>query len=233
MGAAMGRETDAVALFAALAEAPHRHDFYQTLRRLECLFDDEAAMGARSQAGRRSPCASARNRISRSRRRRWRRSSRAVKAAVRGFRCVCSGCLVPNGRCRCTSRSTRASDCVSRRSDARPVPRSLPSPLPGAVLSRVGAGAAPRQPRSSGRRPVRRRTLAAFIGLAPARVSRSRRGARPREVLSRRRAGPPDAERRGAARDPPALLPRARSHRGVRRTTGWCSTTARTDVPGS
>ena len=28
----MGRETDAVAFFAALAEAPYRYDFYQTLR---------------------------------------------------------------------------------------------------------------------------------------------------------------------------------------------------------
>lgn len=34
----MGRETDAVGYFAELAEAPYRHDFYQTLRRLECLF---------------------------------------------------------------------------------------------------------------------------------------------------------------------------------------------------
>ena len=38
MGATMGRETDAVAFFAALAKAPYRHDFYQTLRRLECLY---------------------------------------------------------------------------------------------------------------------------------------------------------------------------------------------------
>jgi len=33
----MGRETDALAFFAALAEAPYRYDFYQTLRRIECL----------------------------------------------------------------------------------------------------------------------------------------------------------------------------------------------------
>ena len=38
MGAAMGRETDALAFFAALAEAPYRYDFYQTLRQLECLY---------------------------------------------------------------------------------------------------------------------------------------------------------------------------------------------------
>jgi type VI secretion system protein ImpH len=35
----MGHETDAVKFFAALADAPHRYDFYQTLRRMECLFD--------------------------------------------------------------------------------------------------------------------------------------------------------------------------------------------------
>lgn len=39
MGAAVGREADALTFFAALAEAPHRFDFYQTLRRLECLHD--------------------------------------------------------------------------------------------------------------------------------------------------------------------------------------------------
>jgi type VI secretion system protein ImpH len=45
MGAAMGRETDAVAFFAALAEAPYRYDFYQTLRRLECLYDTKPRWG--------------------------------------------------------------------------------------------------------------------------------------------------------------------------------------------
>lgn len=41
----MGRETDAVALFARLAEAPYSFDFYQTLRRLECLFDENPRWG--------------------------------------------------------------------------------------------------------------------------------------------------------------------------------------------
>jgi type VI secretion system protein ImpH len=45
MGATVGRETDAVALFAALAEAPYRYDFYQTLRRLECLFESKPRWG--------------------------------------------------------------------------------------------------------------------------------------------------------------------------------------------
>ena len=39
MDAGMGREADALALFTSLAEAPYRHDFYLTLRRLECVFD--------------------------------------------------------------------------------------------------------------------------------------------------------------------------------------------------
>jgi type VI secretion system protein ImpH len=45
MGAAVGRETDALAFFAALAEAPYRYDFYQTLRRLECLYERKPRWG--------------------------------------------------------------------------------------------------------------------------------------------------------------------------------------------
>src|SRR4030095_9242274 len=45
MVTAMGRETDALAFFAALAEAPYRHDFYQTLRRLECLYETKPRGG--------------------------------------------------------------------------------------------------------------------------------------------------------------------------------------------
>ena len=45
MGAPMGRETDALAFFAALAAAPHRHDFYQTLRQIECLYADKPRWG--------------------------------------------------------------------------------------------------------------------------------------------------------------------------------------------
>jgi type VI secretion system protein ImpH len=45
MGAPVGRETDALAFFAALSEAPYRYDFYQTLRRLECLHDGKPRWG--------------------------------------------------------------------------------------------------------------------------------------------------------------------------------------------
>ncbi|HET9358200.1 MAG TPA: type VI secretion system baseplate subunit TssG [Vicinamibacterales bacterium] len=45
MGGAMGREADAVAFFAALGEAPYRFDFYQALRRLECLHDGKPRWG--------------------------------------------------------------------------------------------------------------------------------------------------------------------------------------------
>jgi type VI secretion system protein ImpH len=45
MGTALGRETDALAFLAALAEAPYRFDFYQALRRLECLHDDKPRWG--------------------------------------------------------------------------------------------------------------------------------------------------------------------------------------------
>jgi type VI secretion system protein ImpH len=46
MGATVGREADALtALFTALSESPHAYDFYQTLRRLECLFDPKPRWG--------------------------------------------------------------------------------------------------------------------------------------------------------------------------------------------
>ena len=45
MGATVGRETDAVAFFAALAASPYRYDFYQTLRRIECLYDGKPRWG--------------------------------------------------------------------------------------------------------------------------------------------------------------------------------------------
>jgi type VI secretion system protein ImpH len=45
MGAAVGREADALTFLAALEQAPHRYDFYQTLRRLECLYDDRPRWG--------------------------------------------------------------------------------------------------------------------------------------------------------------------------------------------
>jgi type VI secretion system protein ImpH len=41
----LGRETDAVGFLAALSEAPHDFDFYQTLRRLECLYADQPRWG--------------------------------------------------------------------------------------------------------------------------------------------------------------------------------------------
>jgi type VI secretion system protein ImpH len=45
MGVRVGRETDALAFFRALAESPYRYDFYQTLRRLECLYDGKPRWG--------------------------------------------------------------------------------------------------------------------------------------------------------------------------------------------
>ena len=45
MGAAVGRETDALAFLEQLAGAPHEYDFYQTLRRLECFYADRPRWG--------------------------------------------------------------------------------------------------------------------------------------------------------------------------------------------
>jgi len=41
----MGREADALAFFAELAAAPYQYDFYQTLRRLECLHEGKPRWG--------------------------------------------------------------------------------------------------------------------------------------------------------------------------------------------
>ncbi|HMF97688.1 MAG TPA: type VI secretion system baseplate subunit TssG [Vicinamibacterales bacterium] len=45
MGDAAGRQTDALTFFAELAAAPYRYDFYQTLRRLECLYEEKPRWG--------------------------------------------------------------------------------------------------------------------------------------------------------------------------------------------
>jgi len=45
MGDAAGRQADALTFFAELAAAPYRYDFYQTMRRLECLYDDKPRWG--------------------------------------------------------------------------------------------------------------------------------------------------------------------------------------------
>ena len=46
MGANLGHETDALNFLADLAREPYRYDFYQTLRRLECLYDNKPRWGA-------------------------------------------------------------------------------------------------------------------------------------------------------------------------------------------
>ncbi|HEY6359562.1 MAG TPA: type VI secretion system baseplate subunit TssG [Vicinamibacterales bacterium] len=51
MGAAMGRETDALTFLASLAAVPYRHDFYQALRRLECLYPDKPRWGRALRPG--------------------------------------------------------------------------------------------------------------------------------------------------------------------------------------
>jgi type VI secretion system protein ImpH len=49
MGTALGRQADALAFFTALARAPYRYDFYQTMRRLECLYPDRPRWGCASR----------------------------------------------------------------------------------------------------------------------------------------------------------------------------------------
>jgi type VI secretion system protein ImpH len=45
MDAKLGHETDALTFLADLAREPYRYDFYQTLRRIECLYDDKPRWG--------------------------------------------------------------------------------------------------------------------------------------------------------------------------------------------
>src|SRR5437773_9251627 len=45
MDAALGHEADTLSFFTALAAEPYRWDFYQTLRRMECLFPDKPRWG--------------------------------------------------------------------------------------------------------------------------------------------------------------------------------------------
>ena len=45
MDPTLGREADAVAFLTALSRTPYRYDFYQTLRRLECLHADKPRWG--------------------------------------------------------------------------------------------------------------------------------------------------------------------------------------------
>jgi type VI secretion system protein ImpH len=46
MDGAHGHEANAVTFLAALADAPYRYDFYQTLRRLECAYRDKPRLGS-------------------------------------------------------------------------------------------------------------------------------------------------------------------------------------------
>ena len=101
MDAAMGREADAVTFLAALADEPYRHDFYQALRRLECLHPDKPRWGRALRPGDEpvrlgqdpdlafapAPLAS---------------FEAARTARRRGSRSGCSGCSDRTGRCRCT-----------------------------------------------------------------------------------------------------------------------------------
>lgn len=45
MAATVGHEADALAFLAALEQTPYRYDFYQTLRRLECIYADKPRWG--------------------------------------------------------------------------------------------------------------------------------------------------------------------------------------------
>ena len=45
MDTKLGHETDALTFLLDVAREPYRYDFYQTLRRLECLYADKPRWG--------------------------------------------------------------------------------------------------------------------------------------------------------------------------------------------
>jgi type VI secretion system protein ImpH len=107
----MRTATDSVerlqALFAAIAREPWAWDFYQVLRRIDCLCQDSPRIGTADL-----PRLTRRYGLGRSPRCRLRRpacrlSSATRRVCRRGSRSAFSASSVPTGRCRCTSPSTR------------------------------------------------------------------------------------------------------------------------------
>ena len=197
MGAAMGRETDALAFFAALAEAPYRYDFYQTLRRLECLYADKPRWGEALRPVD-EPVRLGRIRTCRSRRRRWPSFESAPAGVRRGCRCRLFGLLGPNGPLPlhlteyARERLRHAGDPTLSRFLDIFHHRFL------ALFYRAWAQAQPHvnrdRPERRSLRGLRRRVRRHRA----AGVARPRRGAGPREAVSRRRADPAGAQRRRA-----------------------------------
>ena len=82
---------------------------------------------------------------------------RSARDAGRACEVRLFGLLGPNGPAAAAPHRVRAGAAAAeQRSDVQPFPRSLPPPVYGAVLSRLGAGAAARQSRPARRRSVRR-----------------------------------------------------------------------------
>ena len=151
MDAKLGHETDALSFLAALAREPYRYDFYQTMRRLECLYPDKPRWGDGAVVRSTSRSGWGRTPTWPSRRLRSRRSSSAATARRRGCRCRLFGLLGPNGPL-----PVHITEYVRHRlrhaggSHAQSVPGSVSPSISGAVLPRLGAGAAARQSGSGG-----------------------------------------------------------------------------------
>ena len=234
MGAAVGRAADALAFLAALAEAPYRYDFYQTLRRLECLYADQPRWGeapaARRRAGAPRPGSGpvVRARAARVVRRPARR--RPPRLQVRLF-----GLLGPNGPLPlhlteyARERLRHAGDPTLSRFLDLFHHRFL------ALFYRAWAQA---QPHVNRDRPdddrfcgLRRRRSS---GLLPPACRHRDARAGPREALPRRRARPAGAERRGPRRTiAAALLPRAGARSRSSSATGWRSARASARTSGA
>ena len=141
MGAAMGREADALSVLRRRWR--RRRTGSTSTRRCAgwsaCTIESRA--GGRRCVRSTSRCAWARS-----------RTSSFAPAPLASFerpdgrrracRCGCSACSGRTGRCRFTSPSTRGAAAARGRPDAQPLPRPLPSSLHRAVLPGLGAGAA-------------------------------------------------------------------------------------------
>ena len=151
-----------------VGERAVRYDFYQTLRRLECLYRRQAALGRGAAPGRRTGaartgsgsvvCAGAARVVRR----------RPGRPGRRGCRCGCSGCSDRTDRCRFTSPNTRASGCA------------MPATRRSAAFSTSFTIASSRCSIARGRRRSRTST-------AIARTSTASRLRRRRSLASRRR----------------------------------------------
>ena len=230
MGATMGRETDALAFFAALAEGAAPVDFTRRCAAWNACTADAAALGTGAAPCRRAGAPRAGSRICPLRRRRWPqlRRARAAAAAPAG---PAFGLFGPNGPL--PMHLTEYARERLRHADDPTLGRFL-DVFHHRFLALFYRAWAQAQPTVNHDRPPRTGSpsyVGAFVGIGAGDASRPRRPAGSREALSCGRARPPDPERRRTDAHPPAFFPACRS----RSRNSWATgcRCARASVRGS